>query len=555
MANNYDMTASPRKRAMVFFPVLIALAVIAGQYQMPGISADGVTYLQIARNILMGKGLGWQALWAPPLHSILIAGVSYVTGIGDLLRVVSIVSPLMFFLLVIAVYYLAISLFDQKTALVASIFTALSPHLLFIAFSPEGEITYTFFLTFSILLFMLTIIRGGYVFAIASGIAFALAWMARSEGFIVMALIFLCVIVAQGRGFYRSAAFKYCLLATLAFMLTASPYLVFLKRHYGAWVISPKSTYVLIWMKSRIYHDNDKGEINNEELWGLTPDGTKLRWQEPSGIGDLAAYLMSHPRKSFSVYLHNLAMEIPGRIPNNSGMERYPQLYPVYFAFAAILALFTSWGKMAAEKRGILLAPLLILLILPVFTEGWWKYLIPYFPIVTILAAMGFVRGGELLAGKVSTDRAKGVGAFLVVLATLLISARFFLAVHPIPFSEQALPPPPSAELAARRSLAEEARKAGEWGARRFGPGQNYMAQWSKIIYFLDGFWTAFPVAPLPEVLTYGKAHGVDFMVVELIDEQIDDNALAQMVPNTLLAGVYRSEQTPYVAAFYRLPK
>ncbi|RPJ11882.1 MAG: hypothetical protein EHM36_00605, partial [Deltaproteobacteria bacterium] len=283
------------RKLAVLFPVLLALTVIWSHYRLPGVTADGVTYLQIARNILLGKGLGWQALWAPPLHSILIAGASWLTGVRDLLSAAGIVSPLMFFGLVIAVYYLALEVFDLKTALVASFFTALSPHLLFIAFYPEAEITYTFFLTLSLLLFIRTVTRGSTAGAIATGISFALAWMARSEGFIVMAFVFACATAIQGRRFYRSTVFRHCLLAILFFMLTASPYLLFLHKHYGGWVISPKSTYVMIWMKGRIYHDHDKGEMGNEELWGLTPDGAKLRWQEPKGITDLVDYLMSHP--------------------------------------------------------------------------------------------------------------------------------------------------------------------------------------------------------------------------------------------------------------------
>ena len=130
-----------------------------------------------------------------------------------------------------------------------------------------------------------------------------------------MAFVFACATAVQGRRFYRSAVFKYCLLATLVFVMTASPYLLFLHKHYGSWVISPKSTYVMIWMKSRIYHDNDKGEMGNDELWGLTPDGNKLRWQEPKGISDLVGYLMSHPGKSLSVYLHNLGHGGAGENP------------------------------------------------------------------------------------------------------------------------------------------------------------------------------------------------------------------------------------------------
>lgn len=549
----FETSAARMRRFAALLPSVLTLVVIWSHYRLPGVTADGVTYLQIARNILLGKGLGWQALWAPPLHSVLMAGTSYLTGVGDLLQVAGIVAPLMFFCLVMAVYYLALEIFDLRTALVASFFTALFPHLLFIAFSPEAEITYAFFLTLSLLLFTRTVTRRSTAYAVATGISFALAWMARSEGVIVMALIFACATALQGRRFYRSTVFKYCLLSTFFFMMTASPYLLFLHKHYGSVVISPKSSYVLIWMKSRIYHDNDKGEMGNDELWGLTPDGQKLRWQEPKGIKDLVDYLMSHPEKSLSVYLHNLGMEVPGRIPNNSGMERYPQTYPIYFALASLLAIFMPWGSFAREKRAALLAPLLILFILPVFTEGWWKYLVPYLPVVIIMAAKGFAAGTGVVADKLCPRDAARVGGLLLTLTAAVIGARFLFALHPFSLASAAPSPiAPSAEISFRQSMAEEARKAGEWGALQLGSGKNYMVFWSKIVYHLNGLWTALPVADYREILEYARVNQVDYIVTELAGEE----SMAQPEsppPGLELALSYRSATYPYKVNFYKV--
>jgi 4-amino-4-deoxy-L-arabinose transferase-like glycosyltransferase len=547
-----ETSSLTKRRLAVLFPVLLTAAVIMNRYHQPGITADGVTYLQIARNILLGKGLGWQALWAPPLHSVLIAAVSAIGGIRDLLAAAGIVAPIMFFCLVLAVFYLAFELFDLRTALVASLFTALSPHLLFIGFYPEAEITYTFFLTLALGFTVLSVTRRSAGYAAAMGISFALAWMSRSEGFIVMALVAASLLAVQGRRFYRSAVFKNILLATLFFLLAASPYLFFLKQHYGAWVISPKSTYVMIWMKSRIYHDNNKGEVGNDDLWGLTPDGRKLRWQEPKGIADLAGYLLSHPGKSISVYLHNLGMEVPGRIPNNSGMENYPQPYPIYIALAALLAVFVPWGEFAREKRVALLAPLLIFFILPVFTEGWWKYLVPYLPVVLILAARGFSAGAEIVGRKISFRHENIFSTGILAMTAGIIGVRFILALYPVSFGPPGPPAKPSADIAMRRSLAEEARQAGQWGAQHFGPGKNYMVSWSKIVYYLDGLWTAFPVADYREVLKYARGNGVDYIVVELMGGESREDP-GRPPYGLELAGLYKSAANPYAVAFYRL--
>ncbi len=114
--------------------------------------------------------------------------------------------------------------------------------------------------------------------------------------------------------------------------------------------------------------------------------------------------------------------------------------------------------------------------------------------------------------------------------------------------------PAVNAEVAGRRNLAEEARKAGAWAVARFGPGHNYMVPWSRLVYWLDGYWTALPVAPLAEALAYGRAHGAEYLVEEMAQEVPSDQALAASTPFGLeLAAVYRSESSPYAVAFYRL--
>lgn len=552
----HDESGAPLERARrlaFLFPIILAALVVWSGYRVPGLTADGVTYLQIARNILMGKGLGWQALWASPFHSILVAGVSALAGIPDLLTASGIVSAGMFFCLVVAVYYLALELFDLRTALVAALLTALSPHLDFIAFSPEAEITFTFLLVLALLFVARAVARGSKLYAGAAGVAFALAWMTRSEGLLAMVFVFAAVTALQGRAFHRSQLFRYSLLGALFFMLTAAPYLLFLHKHYGSFVMSPKASYVMIWMKGKVYHDNDKDETGNDELWGLTADGSRLRWQEPKGIGDLVGYLMSHPRRSASVYLHNLGMELPGRIPNNSGMERYPQLYPLYLALPALLALFLPWGSAAREKKAILAAPLLILLVLPVFTEGWWKYLVPYLPVLVLLAARGLSGGSALLAERVVPGRAATVAGVLLCGIAVAIGARFVHARHPFALETHEAAAGPSSDVSGRALANEEARKAGLYAVTRFGAGKNYMATWGKIVYHLEGEWTALPVAADTDVLNYARRNGVDYVVVELLGP----SAAGEVpVPRGFeLAGVYRSLLVKYTAAFYRVPR
>jgi 4-amino-4-deoxy-L-arabinose transferase-like glycosyltransferase len=539
------------KRMLPLVPLAVSLYVIFSTFSRPGVTADGQTYLQIARNLHFGIGLGWQALWVPPLHSILVALVGWLPGVPDLLMASAIVGAVMGILLTVAVWLLASEYFGRSVALGASVTAALFPHFLWISKAPEAECTYTALLVFSLWLFCVALRKQSAGIFILVGIAFALTYMARSEGFLVMIFVTAAALLVEWRRGKQGNMLRFTAVLLLAFFLTSLPYLLFLRKHYDGWVISPKSTYVLIWMKSRIYHDNDRGEIDNEELWGLTDNG-KLKWQVPSGIGDVASYLLSHPAKSTRVYFDNLLNEVPGRIPNNSGMEKYPQLFPVILALAALFASFRTWGERSCRDKAVFLSPFLILLVLPVFTEGWWKYLVPYAPLLIILGCAGIAFAAESLLEKF--PRATGRTVSLAVM--LLLAVYFRLTAYPVhlfhaPDTGGSPAPQPSADIMARRSYAAEAEKAGQWIAQTLGPGHNYMVPWSKLIYPLNGLWTAAPVAEYPRLHAYALKQGAEYFLMEM-DGSVPVERIKDVPPGLKFETMYRSPQNGYTVAVYR---
>lgn len=534
----------PNRKYLVLVPLILAAIVIAVNYKTPGVSMDATTYLQMARSIQYGMGLGWIATWVPPLYSILIYVVDRIAGLNDLLFASGVVSAFMGLLLPPAIFLLASALFDIRTALTASVLAAFFPHFLVLDFACDPEITYSLLLTISLFLLHQTVERRSLRVAMATGIAFSLAWMTRSEGFLIMAFTLSFLTIFQGIRFYRTFVFKAVLTVTLFFILTSLPYLTFLRQHYGVWNISPKSSYVLAWMKSRIYKDNDKGEIFNDEIWGLNREG-KMRFQEPTGIRDLASYLMSHPSKSLSVYLHNLSLEIPGRIPNNSGSQHLPQVYPIYLVAFALFAAFRRWGEQSAEKKVVILTPFLMLLVLPIFTEGWWKYLLPYAPLLFITGAGGMVMFADLAAKRLRLGQRLTGG----LLAGIVILLAVYLGYQ----NRQPSSAPISVFDVERRDASVVTRKAGEWAAQKFGPGKNYMAVWDKSIFFMDGIWTPMPMGSDFQIIDFAIKHKVDFAVFELANMSVTDKDLQAAPHGFTFVDRYRSPEFDYVLAFYRL--
>ena len=543
------------KRLAPALPIALVLYLMLSSFSRPGVTADGQTYLQIARNIHFGIGLGWQALWVPPLHSCLVALVGWLPGVPDLLLASAIVGALMGLFLVVAVWLLAEELFGRTVALGAAFVAALFPHFHWIFKAPEAECTYTALLVFSLWLFCAARRKQSLKLFIFCGIAFSLTYMSRSEGFLVMVFAIAAALFTQWRSRTQRNYLRGIALLLLAFLITSLPYMLFLKKHYGSWVISPKSTYVLIWMKSRIYHDNDLGEVGNEELWGLTDSGT-LKWQVPSGAGDVLSYLMSHPAKSARVYLDNLLREVPGRIPNNSGMERYPQVFPVLFALAAIAALLSRWGDRSAQNKAVFLSPFLILLVLPVFTDGWWKYLVPYAPFLIILGCAGITFSAECAFKRFSHATCRTIS----LIAILAVALYFRLTAFPVeifssPDKSGTVAIEPSASIKSRQTYAVDAEKAGRWIAGKLGQGHNYMVPaFSKLIYPLNGFWTATPVADYERLHAYAISEGAEYFVAEL-DGSVPIEKITTVPPGLRFETMYRSPESGYTVAVYRFTR
>jgi 4-amino-4-deoxy-L-arabinose transferase-like glycosyltransferase len=497
-------------------------------YRLPGLGIDGQTYLQIARNIHYGIGLGWQALWFPPLHSILIALVAWLPGAHDLLTAASIVAVVMGLLLTVSVYFLSATVFGRTVAVITTIVVLSFPHVFNLHFSSEAELTYTTFLVASLTLLLSSVRNGSFPMAILTGVSFSLAYLSRSEGFLIMVFTLAVLCFTQGIHFYKTVLAKLCLTVIVVFFIVSAPYLHFLHKHYDAFVISPKATYVMIWMKSRIYHDNNKGETTNEDLWGLTPEG-KLKWQQPTGIRDLFEYLMSNPSKSLAVYLHNLSEELPGRIPNSSGTQHFPQVYPVYVALIAAIAAFWPWGEASALKKVVLFAPLFILFVLPVFTGGWCKYLTPYAPLLMIAAGGGLFMSIKKVTARFSNPHLRKAASIAPFVILTILSTNFISLILQKP------PVSTNINNISRKDYTERSREAALMARKTFGPGKNYMVQWNKMIYYLDGLWTPEPIANHGQMLDFARKNNVDYLIWEYFDRQMSDEELANAPPDLKL--------------------
>src|SRR5690349_2857257 len=118
------------QRFAIIVPIACYLSLMGWFFQLPGLTTDGQTYLQIARNLHYGVGLGWQALWFPPLHSILIAAAALLPGAHDLQVAAGVVSLVMGLVLTVSVYLLASQLFNRTVGVMTTFVVLSFPHIL-----------------------------------------------------------------------------------------------------------------------------------------------------------------------------------------------------------------------------------------------------------------------------------------------------------------------------------------------------------------------------------------------------------------------------------------
>lgn len=528
---------------LIFITIIFFYIFYPFHYEEGGISADAVFDAQIARNILLGEGLGWQATLQPPFHAILTSAVYPLTGniiIGGIL-----ISKLMWWLLPIPVYIVAKEMFGIKIALISAILVFFHPHFSFSSGMMEPTVTYPTLLLFGICFMWHAFSKEKIFYAFLGGLFFTFSYLSRSEGLFIFLISLSVLLFIAFKDYLKTGAVHKRLLIiavlVISFILSSLPYILFLKETYGKPVLSPKSSYVQIWMKWRIYHDNELGEQGNPELWGLSRSG-KLMWQEPKGAGDLINYLMSHPEKSLRVYLLNFSRQIPGRIPNNSGQWLYPQVYPWYFVIPALLWVIVSIRKKEyLEKTIFLLSPFLILMVLPIFSDGWWKYLLPYSPFLIILAVAG-----------VSDICERFNWRHLLPALTIIIVIYSLWTVKASPLVKHG-----DRSVTMRGSMLEEQKKAGLWAQKRFAGIPNYMVQWSKLAYYLNGRWIAFPVTDYNGIVWYARKNKADYVVFET-GGRSESEELIGILGNTAdleVADLYESKTSGYSVVFFRLKK
>ncbi|MFH1444918.1 MAG: glycosyltransferase family 39 protein [Nanoarchaeota archaeon] len=201
--------------------LILILAISLRFYNITNIGVDQWDegeYIDAGESILEGK-FQWAGVGLKPLHNAFLAAGLFIFGNYDFagFAVVAIFGVLT----VLLVYYLGKRFFDVKTGLLAAFILAITEYHVYFSRTLYSDVLATFFFSATILLYYLSIKKGGYIYPILTAILIGLSFMVRINMVVVLFVVMLSEIVfaIKDKAFTNKKLFKKRLLRFLIIVL------------------------------------------------------------------------------------------------------------------------------------------------------------------------------------------------------------------------------------------------------------------------------------------------------------------------------------------------
>lgn len=495
---------------------------------------DAVFFIKLADNIFNFKELGWISFHEPLFYSFVTALLNFITDDSYVSAIL--ISKISAVFLPGLVYIFAKDVFSRQIAIIAAILILFFPHIRAVSSSPQSESFYLLLITISSTLLWHAWQNKSFILAISSAIFFSLAYLTRSEA--VFTMFFLLVSLNIFNNLKENYLFYAKISATvlIAFTIIASPYIFYLSQHYGAFTLGTKTSSIYFWVRDKCFHDPDPHRAE----WGLSPNGELNLISMKSE--ELIKYWGKDLKRSASVYFNNLVSEIPGRIPNDGAIKQYPQIYPLYLAIPVLFAIVLIIRKKKFSLEiGYLLAPFLMLFIYPLLTEGWWRYLLNLLPYFLILSAKSI---HEIATSVVNSEKPHIAVAFIL----LIVSTYHIFLVTWQPKEENV-----KKYMQSKSTVAQEVKKAGKWVRSVIPQDATYMAQWTRLPFYLVGRWVGLPETDFNNLLKYAKRNKVSYLLVESGSMGDVVQLASQNLPGTKYLGSYSATNGGYFCSILKL--
>lgn len=554
-----DERAIPRTlAALTLGAIVVRILMFFGRGDY--IAFDEGWYLLLGQSLWAGEGYrltGLRHTTLSPLFPLLAGALGRL--LGDPVWAGRIVAAVTSGLLVLPCWFIFRRIAGRRTALLGCVIVAVMPSLApFVA--PEwvgwdlwvgAEPVYHLFLYTGIALVLHAVERRRSSAWLASGVALALAYLARPEAVVLTALIALAVVGAAAlRRDPRLLAG--CVWTGLAFVAISAPYWVYLRNVTGHWTLTgravqlrsaertgPSATRVI---EGMLWEGRQGTYVRN--LFSLDPTGTRMAssyWGIPEdppvqeagpearvvpGEGGAEASISSAAGEDSATTgdpMHSLATKAATETDPTSadsagpthtaapGPKR-PALYVQAFGklVPELVWPFFLVGVLAPRRPFRAVEPLVVtpLLLTSLLVAGFVaidpRTQLFMVPAVGLYAARGARWLGiqcDALAGKLDVRRGliPGLLALVVVGSLVIEDARRLYMSRVMDTTHQI--------------LAAENRRAGIALRGVVPDGKALMSWHPAVAIHARREWRVLPMAPLPQILRYAGAIGADYIV------------------------------------------
>lgn len=471
-------SSSLTRKDAAFLTVLVLVALGIRLYFLQFydvISADGISYVAIAKDFISGRGLA-SATHYPPFFPILLGLASLVTDNFETAGLV--VSVFMGSLLAIPVYLLGTEFFDRRVGAIGAFLAVTWPTLRFWSTAVMSQATYITLLLFGIYFLWRAYKHSAWIPSVLSGVFFACAHLTRSEGVLVFAASLGTLLLFTFLNRLPLNKLLYLLISAVTFMVVFSPYMVVLHDLTGKWQLTGKSKVAIADALSEylrqpdIKHDPRFTELGYLDLFRLYPE-----------------YIRTN-------YLKNLA---------TCWREMLP-LYGWLLAFAGIV--IGSPFRQKIVERVYLLASFAPLVVIVVFFFIGPEYTQPYLPVLFLFI------GNSLCAIADLVLRAVPAGRVVVPAGCLRYLPVVLAFLHGTASVVQAVP-------ADRGTPYHFSRDGGRFDDKRIGLKLDKVLPASAVLMTRSGrigFYSERPYLTPPQadyagIVEYAKKNKADFLI------------------------------------------
>ncbi len=362
-----------------------------------------------------------------------------------------------------------------------------------------------------------------------AGALFGLAYLTRPEGLTYFAVLGLFMVLwhLAHKTLFRPAVLGRLVLAVLACLLVMSPYVLYLHRVTGHWLLSGKVGLILDIAPAYLADDQ---AAHDYAVSRLDSAGTEIMWLSPDRFQKrLSDYVLGNPAAFFYQVRRNMALTW-------HALFHEDLFSPWIVALALVGLVMRPWTRQRWWHEGLLAATLLPL-------ANFWmffvisRFLVGALPVGLLWAAAGV--GHLTVWGERSWRSLRpraGLGELRLVAALPLAGTLAF-----------SLWIAPDMLRTGTATMPWTHIDAGRWLMAHTSPGTVIMTRHSEIGLYAGRPLVASPNASWQEILAYGRVRNARFLVVD--DEEVR-RLRPQLAP---LLDTSRSEPLPgavYRAAF-----